>query len=99
MKPGKSDLLNPHVYSHSCGLLIHEPGPLIGHPFTQEGWPGRGDVPLNYDTTFTCELSVDGDSSRNGKIERITFPQEEQIMFTRDGVQFMDGRQTQFYII
>lgn len=97
-KARQTDLLNPKVYSHSCGHLIHEPGPLIGHPLEQENWPGRGDVPLNYNTTFTCELSVDGIVPEWNN-EKITFPQEEQIMFTRDGVQFLDGRQTEFYVI
>lgn len=97
-KARQADILNPKVYSHSCGRLIHEPGPLIGHPLEQENWPGRGDVPLHFNTTFTCELSVEGVIPEwNGK--QITFPQEEQVMFTREGVQFIDGRQTEFYVI
>lgn len=89
---------NPRIYSHSCGHLLHEPGPLIGHPLNQENWPGRGDVPLNYDTSFVCEISADGVVPEwDGQSLRL--PTEEQILFTREGTSFIDGRQTEFYLI
>jgi Xaa-Pro aminopeptidase len=91
-------LMNPRVFSHSCGLLLHEPGPLIGHPNEQEHWAGRGDVELNYDSAFVVEISVDGAIPEwGGQIVRM--PLEEQILFTRQGAQYMDGRQTSFYLI
>ncbi len=91
-------LNNPRIYSHSCGLLLHEPGPLMGHPFEQDNYPGRGDVPLNYDSTFVAELSVDGVVPEWGN-QTIRMSMEEQIMFTRNGAQFIDGRQTTPYLI
>lgn len=97
-KARQAGLNNPRIYSHSCGLLLHEPGPLIGHPFEQEHCVGRGDVELNYNTTFVAELSVDGVVPEWGG-QTIRFPLEEQIMFTREGVTFIDGRQTSFYLI
>jgi hypothetical protein len=97
-KARQAGLNNPRIYSHSCGLLLHEPGPLIGHPFEQENWAGRGDVELNYDSTFVAELSVDGVVPEWGG-QTIRFPLEEQIMFTRKGVSFIDGRQTSFYLV
>ena len=91
-------LTNPRVYSHSCGLLLHEPGPLIGHPLEQEHWAGRGDVELNFDSSFTAELSVDGSVPEwDGQIVRLAT--EEQIIFTQKGVQFLDGRQTEFHLV
>lgn len=97
-KARAAGIKNPRVYSHSCGLFLHEPGPLIGHPFEQENYPGRGDVPLNYNSTFVAELSVDGEIPEWGG-ETIRLATEEQIMFTRDGVAFIDGRQTAFYLV
>jgi len=89
---------NPRVYSHSCGLFLHEPGPLIGHPFEQENYPGRGDVELNYNSTFVAELSVDGEIPEWDN-ETVRMATEQQIMFTRDGVEFIDGRQTAFNLV
>lgn len=91
-------ILNPRIYSHSCGRLLHEPGPLIGHPLAQDHWPGRGDVPLAYDTSFVCEISADAVVPEwDGQIVRL--PTEEQILFTRQGTRFIDGRQTEFFLI
>jgi Xaa-Pro aminopeptidase len=97
-KARQAGLNNPRIYSHSCGLLLHEPGPLIGHPFEQEFCVGRGEVELNYNTTFVAELSVDGVVPEWGG-QTIRFPLEEEIMFTEEGVKFIDGRQTSFYLI
>jgi hypothetical protein len=94
----REGVMNPRIYSHSCGLLLHEPGPLIGHPFEQEFWAGRGEVELNYDSTFVAELSVDGVVPEWGG-QTIRFPLEAQVMFTREGTQFIDGRQTDFYLV
>jgi hypothetical protein len=91
-------LMNPRIYSHSCGLLVHEPGPLIGHPFEQNHWAGRGDVELNYDSAFVAEVSIDGVIPEWGG-QVVRFPLEEQVIFTRDGVRYLDGRQTSFYLI
>jgi hypothetical protein len=91
-------LNNPRVYSHSCGLLLHEPGPLIGHPHEQRFCVGRGEVELNFNTTFVAELSVDGVVSEWDD-QVVRFPLEEMVMFTRDGASFIDGRQTEFHLI
>ncbi len=88
----------PKVYSHSVGYYLHEPGPLIGLPEEQVNTGGRGDVELVYNSTFTAELSVtypipewDGKELRMGL--------EQIVAFTRNGMQFLDGRQTKFHIV
>jgi hypothetical protein len=91
-------LTNPRIFSHSCGLLLHEPGPLIGHPLEQEHWAGRGDVELNYDTSFTAELSVDG-IVPEWDDQTVRLATEEQVLFTRDGTRFLDGRQTAIHLV
>jgi len=91
-------LPHPKVYSHSLGLFLHEPGPLIGLPWEQERCPGRGDVVLEYDSCFTMELSVRGKLPEwNG--QEVTMALEEDVVFTRHGCRPMDGRQTEFYLI
>jgi Xaa-Pro aminopeptidase len=89
---------NPHVYSHSVGLFLHQPGPLIGLPWEQERCPGRGDVALTDNTCFTMELSVEGPVAEwDGAMVRL--PLEEVIAFTEAGCRPLDGRQTAFHLV
>jgi hypothetical protein len=89
---------NPKVYSHSVGLFLHEPGPLIGLPWEQERCPGRGDVALARDSCFTMELSVTAPVPEWGG-EEVRCPVEEVVAFTAAGVRPLDGRQTELYLI
>lgn len=97
-KAREARLMNPIVFSHACGYFLHEPGPLIGHPFAQEHWAGRGDVELNYNSTFVAEVSVDGVVPEWGG-QVVRFPLEDHVVFTREGARFIAGRQTEFYLI
>lgn len=92
------DIPNPRVYSHSLGLFLHEPGPLIGLPWEQECCPGRGDVRLEYNNSFTMELSVVR-SLAEWEGQEIRIGLEEAVVFTRDGCRPLDGRQTEFYLV
>jgi len=89
---------NPRVYSHSLGLFLHEPGPLIGLPWEQERCPGRGDVPLDYNSSFTMELSVAGPVAEWGGQE-VRLGLEEDVVFTREGCRVIGDRQSSFYLI
>ena len=89
---------NPKVYSHSLGLLLHEPGPLIGLPWEQERCPGRGDVRLGYNNCFTMELSVRGPVPEWDGDEAV-MALEEDVAFTQEGCLPIDGRQTSLYLI
>ena len=91
-------LAEPKVYSHSLGLLLHEPGPLIGLPWQQESCPGRGDVALRPNYAFTMELSVaDAVPEWDGQTVRMSI--EEEVVFTREGCRLIGGRQTAFYLV
>ena len=97
-KAKEQGIPNPRVYSHSLGLFLHEPGPLIGLPWEQVNNPGRGDVQLVYNSCFVAELSVTVPIPEwGGKDFRL--PLEQDIAFTREGVIFLDGRQTKFHLI
>jgi Xaa-Pro aminopeptidase len=87
----------PRVYSHSLGLFLHEPGPLIGLPWEQVNNPGRGDVKLVPMSTFVCELSVTGPVPEWGMDFRV--PLEQDILFDGERAFFLAGRQTAFHLI
>jgi hypothetical protein len=89
---------NPRVYSHSVGLFLHEPGPLIGLPWEQERCPGRVDVTIGVNSCFTMELSVTGVVPEWGG-EEVRLPVEEVVAFTPAGSRPLDGRQTRLYLI
>jgi Xaa-Pro aminopeptidase len=88
----------PKVYSHSLGLFLHEPGPLIGLPWEQINNVGRGDVKLVPWSVFTVELSVTGPIPEWGGTE-FRVPVEQDIVFTGEKTIFLDGRQTAFHLI
>jgi Xaa-Pro aminopeptidase len=89
---------SPKIYSHSLGLLLHEPGPLIGLPWEQERCPGRGDVRLEYNTCFTMELSVaDAVPEWGGQVVRL--PTEQDVMFVESGCHPIDGVQIAFHLV
>jgi Xaa-Pro aminopeptidase len=87
----------PKVYSHSLGLFLHEPGPLIGLPWEQVNNVGRGDVKLVPWSVFTVELSVTGPVPEWGVDFRV--PIEQDVAFTGEKAVFLDGRQTAFHLI
>jgi len=88
----------PRLYSHSVGLFLHEPGPLIGLPWEQERCPGRGDETLALNSCFTMELSVTA-SVPEWDGEEVRCPVEEVVAFTEAGCRALDGRQTGLYLI
>jgi len=70
----------------------------MGLPWEQGNIPGRGDVLMQQNTTYTVELNVtctvpewDG--------QEVTFPLEQDAAITAKGVHFLDGRQTRFHLI
>jgi hypothetical protein len=89
---------NPKVYSHSLGLYLHEPGPLIGLPWEQERCVGRGDVCLRYNQCFTMELSVT-DAVPEWGDQQVTMSLEQDVAFTESGCRPIDGRQTALHLI
>ena len=87
----------PRIYSHSMGLFLHEPGPLIGLPWEQVNNAGRGDVKLVPMSTFTAEMSVTGPVPEWGVDVRI--PLEQDILFDGERAFFLAGRQTAFHLV
>jgi Xaa-Pro aminopeptidase len=93
-----ADVPEPEVFSHSLGLLLHEPGPLIGLPWEQGTCPGRGDVALRPNYAFTMELAVtDAVPEWDGQKVRLNI--EEDVVFTRGGCRIIGGRQEAFHLV
>jgi Xaa-Pro aminopeptidase len=89
---------NPRVYSHSLGLFLHEPGPLIGLPWEQGACPGRGDVRLDYNNCFTMELAVAAPAPEwDGQV--VSLGLEEDVVYTRDGCRLLGERQRAFHLV
>lgn len=93
---GKS-IPNPKIYSHSLGLYLHEPGPLIGLPWEQGSNPGRGDVRLEYNSGFTMELAIEDYVPEWD--QRIRLGAEQDVLFTKQGCRPVDGLQTSLYLV
>lgn len=89
---------SPKVYSHSLGLYLHEPGPLIGLPWEQVSCPGRGDMKLEYNNCFTMELSVEDRIPEWGN-QIVRLGTEQDVKFTEEGCIPMDGVQTTYHLV
>jgi hypothetical protein len=88
----------PKIYSHSIGLFLHEPGPLIGLPWEQVDTGVRGRVRLVPNSTFTAELSVAAPVPEwDGRELRLAL--EQVLAYTSRGAYFLDGRQTRFHLV
>jgi hypothetical protein len=88
----------PKVYGHSLGLLLHQPGPLIGLPWEQECCPGRGDVKLEHNTCYTMELSIAAPVPEWDNQE-VRFPTEQDVAFTEIGCHPIGGLQTGYHLV
>jgi len=90
--------MNPTIYCHAIGYHGHGAGPPIGMTDYQDGVPVRGDYVLRPNTWHSIELSAryavpewDG--------QEVRFALEEDAALLEDGWDWVDGRQTSFYLI
>ena len=94
----KQGIKSPRIYSHSVGLCLHEPGPLIGLPWEQERCPGRGDVRLQYNTCYTMELSIEDTVPEWGD-QSVLLSTEHVVKFTETGCEPMGPVQCTYHLI
>lgn len=86
------------IYAHPIGAHGHAAGPLVGLWDQQDGVQGKGDVPLRPNTAYSIELNAAVDVPDWGGQE-VLFRVEEDALFTGETVRYLDGRQTQLYLI
>lgn len=90
--------LAPTIYTHPIGLHGHAAGPTIGLWDMQEGVPGAGDYPLWPDTAYSIELNVEV-TVPEWDDQSVRIMLEEDAFFDGESVRYMDGRQTEMWLI
>ncbi|NIO49280.1 MAG: M24 family metallopeptidase [Candidatus Aminicenantes bacterium] len=98
LKKAKEAGLKASIYSHPLGFHGHAAGPTIGLWDNQVNVPGKGDYRLYYDTCHAIELNIRTNLAEWGSQE-IRIALEQDGAFIRNGVYFIDGRQTKFHLI
>jgi hypothetical protein len=89
---------SPEVFSHSLGLFVHEPGPVIGLPWLQDSVPGRGDVMLTFNSCYAMELCVK-DKVPEWNNQRVPCQTEHIVKYTEEGCNLLDGVQLEYHLI
>ncbi|MCI0543244.1 MAG: M24 family metallopeptidase [Actinobacteria bacterium] len=86
------------IYTHPLGMHGHAAGPTIGLWDRQEAIPGAGDYPLWPDTCHSIELMARHPVVEwDGKI--VQFMLEEDAWFDGRECLFLEGRQTEIWVI
>jgi Xaa-Pro aminopeptidase len=94
----KAEGLTPSIYCHPVGYHGHAAGPPIGMTDYQNGVPVRGDYAFRPDTWHSIELNV-RHAVPEWDNQRVMFALEEDAALTPKGWDWIDGRQTAFYLI
>jgi hypothetical protein len=89
--------LKPTIYTHPIGFHGHAAGTTLGMWDSQQGVTGSGDHPLHYNTAYSIELNNAVFLQSWNKEIRIML--EEEAFFGKNGVRYIDGRQTQLHLI
>lgn len=94
---GKAEGLKPTIYTHPIGYHGHGAGPTIGLWDQQGGVPFAGDYPLYPNTAYSIELNNAIFLPEWNKEIRIML--EEDAFFDGKEMRYIDGRQTELYLI
>jgi Xaa-Pro aminopeptidase len=94
----RAEGLTPSIYCHPVGYHGHAAGPPIGMTDYQTGVPVRGDYTFRPDTWHSIELNVRHAVPEWGN-QIVMFALEEDAALSSKGWDWIDGRQTQFYLI
>ncbi len=94
----KQEGLQPSIYCHPIGYHGHAAGPPIGMTDYQQGVPVRGDDTFRPDTWHSIELNVTH-AVPEWDDQPVRFPLEEDAVLLQSGWDWIDGRQTGFYLI
>jgi Xaa-Pro aminopeptidase len=94
----RAEGLAPSVYCHPIGYHGHGAGPPIGMTDYQSGVPVRGEYIFRPDTWHSIELNVMHKVPEWGG-QAVRFALEEDAVLFSTGWDWIDGRQTAFYLI
>jgi Xaa-Pro aminopeptidase len=94
----RAEGLTPSIYCHPIGYHGHAAGPPIGMTDYQTGVPVRGDYVFRPNTWHSIELNVRHEVPEWGG-QAVRFALEEDAALLPTGWEWIDGRQTAFYVI
>lgn len=97
IEKAEAEGLKPQIYTHPIGYHGHGAGPTIGLWDQQEGVPHKGDYPLHLNTAYSIEFNTKVFIKEWNKEIRMMI--EEDAFFDENGVYYIDGRQTELYLI
>jgi methionine aminopeptidase len=97
LQQAKSEGLKPSIYTHPIGYHGHAAGPTIGMWDQQGGVPHKGDYKMYPNTAYSIELNTKVFLSEWNK--EIRMMMEEDAFFDGEQVRYIDGRQTELYLI
>jgi Xaa-Pro aminopeptidase len=98
IKAARQEGIAPAIYCHPIGYHGHGAGPPIGMTDYQEGVPGRGNYVFRPNTWHSIELNVTH-RVKEWNDQEVRFALEENAVLLDSGWDWIDGRQTQFYLI
>lgn len=94
----RAEGLRPSIYTHPIGYHGHAAGPTIGLWDEQDGVPGPGDYPLHPQTAYSIELSATSSVPEWGDGD-VRIMLEQDAFFDGTSVTYLDGRQTELWLI
>lgn len=94
----RSEGITASIYCHAIGYHGHAAGPPIGMTDYQDGVPVRGDYVFRANTWHSIELNARHAVPEWGGQE-VRFALEEDAALLDSGWDWVDGRQTGFYLI
>lgn len=100
-KRAKEAGLRPSLYSHPIGFFGHSAGTSVDTRPPQSQPPGFRKVmeyPMQYNTVYAIEFGCTT-TVPEWKNKDVYISYEEQGVFTKNGCNWVDGNQTQFYLI
>ncbi len=97
LQQAKSEGLKPSIYTHPIGYHGHAAGPTIGMWDQQGGVPHNGDYKMYPNTAYSIELNTRVFLNEWNK--EIRMMMEEDAFFDGEQVRYIDGRQTELYLI
>ena len=101
MNKATEEGLRPLIYTHPLGFHGHAAGPpMEARPpgRAPEGTQARMEYPLYYNTVYSIEFSSTS-SVPEWDNQDVRIAYEEDAVFTKEGCRFIDGHQTEFYLI
>jgi Xaa-Pro aminopeptidase len=90
--------IHGRIYTHPIGYHGHGAGPMIGRYDRQDGVPGVGELVLHEDTLFSFEMFIEH-AVPEWENQRVKLATEQIVAFTKAGVNYLGGRQTELHLI